>query len=99
MTFMRNLDDLQPESPQQGFQFPGVFEITAVGSTEADLGRLVPEILESLGLAVLAGSARTRPSSGGNYVSLSVSFTCPSRDKYDAAHAALRANPYIRWTL
>lgn len=96
---MRNLDDLQPESPQQGFQFPGVFEITAVGNTAADLARLVPEILEELGLSVLAGSVRARPSSGGNYVSLSVSFTCPSREKYDAAHAALRANPYIRWTL
>lgn len=96
---MRNLDDLRPETPQQGFQFPGVFEITAVGNTAADLDRLVPEILESLGLAVLAGSARTRPSSGGNYVSLTLSFTCPSRDKYDAAHAMLRADPNIRWTL
>lgn len=96
---MRNLDDLRPETPQQGFQFPGVFEITAVGNTAADLGRLVPEILESLGLAVLAGSARTRPSSGGNYLSLTLSFTCPSREKYDAAHAMLRADPNIRWTL
>ena len=96
---MRNLDDLRPETPQQGFQFPGVFEITAVGNTAADLDRLVPEILESLGLAVLAGSVRTRPSSGGNYVSLTLSFTCPSRDKYDAAHAMLRADPNIRWTL
>ena len=96
---MQNLDDLQPQTPQQGFQFPGVFEITAVGNTTADILRLVPEILEGIGLAVLAGSARSRPSSGGNYVSVSVSFTCPSREKYEAAHAALRANPYIRTTL
>jgi putative lipoic acid-binding regulatory protein len=40
-----------------------------------------------------------RPSREGNYVSVSVSFTCPSREKYDEAHAALRADPEIRWTL
>ena len=30
---------------------------------------------------------------------VSVTFTCPSREKYDAAHAALRADADIRWTL
>jgi len=35
----------------------------------------------------------------GNYVSVALSFTCPSREKYDAAHAALRADPDVRWTL
>ncbi|HET9819053.1 MAG TPA: DUF493 domain-containing protein [Rhodanobacteraceae bacterium] len=42
---------------------------------------------------------RERPSREGNYVSVSVMFTCPSREKYDAAHAALRADPGIRYTL
>jgi len=32
-------------------------------------------------------------------VSVSVSFTCPTREKYDEAHTALRADPGIRWTL
>ncbi|UXI67996.1 DUF493 family protein [Tahibacter amnicola] len=96
---MRNLDDLQPESPQQGFQFPGVFEITALGNATADLANKVPAILDGIGLTVLAGSTRTRPSREGNYLAVSVSFTCPTREKYDAAHAALRADPDIRWTL
>ena len=42
---------------------------------------------------------RTRPSAEGNYVSVIVTFTCPSREKYEAVHAALRADPDIRWTL
>jgi putative lipoic acid-binding regulatory protein len=50
-------------------------------------------------LSVLAGSLRVRPSREGKYVSVAVSFTCPSREKYDAAHEALRADPDIRWTL
>ena len=95
---MKDLDELKAEQPGQGFQFPGVFEITAMGSAAAQLERRVPDILEGLGLSVLAGSARVRPSREGNYVSVSVSFTCPTREKYDEAHAALRADPDIRWT-
>lgn len=96
---MKDLDDLQVEHPEKGFQFPGVFEITAMGSATAALEDKVPRILEGIGLAVLAGAVRVRPSREGNYVSVTASFTCPSREKYDEAHAALRADPDIRWTL
>ncbi|MBL8297863.1 MAG: DUF493 family protein [Rhodanobacteraceae bacterium] len=96
---MRNLDDIQPESPKQGFQFPGLFEITAMGSATADLVARVPALLARIGLGVIEGSIRTRPSREGKYVAVSVSFTCPSREKYDAAHEVLRADPDIRWTL
>lgn len=96
---MKSLDDLQPQSPDQGFQFPGAFEITAMGKSSAVLERRVPELIAGLGLNVLDGSLRVRPSREGNYVSVSVTFTCPSREKYDAVHAALRADPDIRWTL
>lgn len=96
---MKDLDDLQSQHPEKGFQFPGLFEITAMGSASAALEDKVPRILEGLGLGVLAGSLRTRPSREGNYVSVTLSFTCPSREKYDEAHAALRADPDIRWTL
>jgi len=96
---MKSLDDLQPQNPQQGFQFPGVFEVTAMGKAYAGLEQRVPEIIVGLGLAVLNGSLRTCPSAEGNYLSVSVTFTCPSRAKYEAVHAALRADPDIRWTL
>lgn len=96
---MRNLDDIQAETPQQGFQFPGVFEITAVGNANADLAARIVALLGAIGLQVLDGSLRTRPSREGNYVSITLSFDCPSREKYDAAHEALRADPDIRWTL
>ena len=96
---MKDLHDIRPQNPEQGFQFPGVFEINAMGSASAQLEHKVGEILAGLGLNVLAGSQRVKPSRAGNYVSVSVSFTCPTRELYDAAHAALRADPAIRWTL
>jgi putative lipoic acid-binding regulatory protein len=75
---MRELNDIE-KNEGQGFQFPGSFEITAMGNANANL--------------------RERTSREGNYVSVSVVFTCPSREKYEAAHAALRADPDIRYTL
>ena len=96
---MKDLEDLKAERPEQGFQFPGVFEITAMGRADADLERRVPEIVESVGVSVLAGSQRVRPSREGNYLAVSVSFTCPDREHYDAAHVVLRASEGIRWTL
>jgi putative lipoic acid-binding regulatory protein len=96
---MKSLDDLQPQKPGQGFQFPGAFEVTAVGKGHVGLEDRVPEIIVALGMAVLNGSLRTRPSNEGNYVSVSVTFTCPSREKYEAVHAALRDDPAVKWTL
>ena len=96
---MKTLDDLQPQNPQQGFQFPGAFEVTAMGKAHAGLEERVPEIIVGLGMAVLNGSERIRPSSNGNFVSVSVTFTCPSREMYEAAHAALRGDPAVKWTL
>ena len=93
------LDKIHAENPGQGFQFPGAFEITVIGTAHSGLEERVPEIIVGLGMAVLNGSMRTRPSNEGNYLSISVTFTCPSREKYEAAHAALRADPDIRWTL
>jgi putative lipoic acid-binding regulatory protein len=96
---MKNLDDIQAENPEQGFQFPGVLEITAMGNASAGLEHKLQRILAGLGLNVLAEAVRVRPSREGNYVSVTASFTCPTREKYDAAHAALRADEDIRWTL
>jgi putative lipoic acid-binding regulatory protein len=95
---MRDLDDIE-KNEGQGFQFPGSFEITAMGSANADLRERVQAILGELGLSVLEASVRERASSQGNYVSISVVFNCPTREKYEEAHAALRAHPDIRYTL
>lgn len=95
---MRDLDNIEP-AEGQGFQFPGSFEITAMGNAGASLRERVPGILRGLGLSVLDASVRERPSREGNYVAVTVAFTCPSREKYEAAHVSLRADPDIRYTL
>jgi putative lipoic acid-binding regulatory protein len=83
----------------KGFEFPGRFELAAMGTAGADLAQRVPAVIEGLGLAVDRQSLRTRASSAGNYESVSVAFVAETREQLDAAHAALRALPEIKWTL
>jgi len=96
---MQSLNHLQPQNSKQGFQFPGVFEITATGKANIGLEKRVPHLLALAGLTVLAGSLTSRLSRAGNYVSVHINFMCPTREKYEEAHRVLRADPDIRWTL
>lgn len=90
---------IRSDNPEHGFQFPGVFEISAMGSAECQLHVVVCETLEALGLTVFRDSLRQRPSTKGHYVSVTVVFEAHSREDYDAAHGALRAHPHVKWTL
>lgn len=83
----------------RGFQFPGTFEIAAMGPAEAGLEQAVPSSLEAAGLQVVPDSLSVRPSSAGRYVSVTVRFEAKSRQDYEAAHNALRAHPEVKWTL
>ncbi len=82
-----------------GFQFPGQFEITAVGASDADLTSQLPLLLEQAGVRLAGAEVRQRLSSAGNFVSVTVTIRCDDRAQYEAAHTALRAHPAVRYTL
>lgn len=84
---------------QRGFVFPGTLEISVMGPADVALDSLVVHTLESLGLLWHPETLRTKPSSQGKYVSVTVGFHAESREQYDAAHDALRALPEVKWTL
>ena len=83
----------------RGFQFPGTFEITAMGESVPELEAIVMSELVALGLTPDPGTVRHRSSSGGKFLAVSISFHCDTREQYQAAHQRLRAHPAIRWTL
>jgi len=85
--------------PGKGFQFPGVFEITALGPASAQLDTEIARLLSEAGLQVLHETVSTRSSSAGRFVSVTISFHAQSRADYDAAHVALRAHPEVKWTI
>ena len=91
--------ELKPQSPDQGFQFPGEFELTAMGPAGADLPSLVPDLLRGVGVVRVSEVLRVRASSNGNYLSVTISVYAERREDYESAHAALRAHPDVKWTL
>ena len=91
--------EIKSDNPEHGFQFPGVFEITAMGPAGAGLEAVIPALLEDAGIEVLRETVATRDSSGGKYVSIKLNFKAVSREQYEAAHAALRNHPEVKWTL
>ncbi|WP_049621573.1 YbeD family protein [Frateuria defendens] len=96
---MQEIDFSKAKEAGKGFNFPGEFEITAMGNAGADLPKRVPQILEGIGLHVLHETVKHRHSREGNFLSVTVSFRCENREQYDLAHATLRADPDIRYTL
>lgn len=90
-----------PEHPpeQRGFVFPGTLEISAMGAIEAGIGALMIHTLESMQITWYPDTLRSKPSTGGNYVSVTVAFHAETREQYDAAHEALRLLPEVKWTL
>lgn len=89
----------QGRDASRGFEFPGVFEIAAMGPAQARLEEEIPRLLTQAGLTVLHETVRTRESSAGRFVSVTIRFHAASRADYDTAHRALRAHPEVKWTL
>lgn len=91
--------DLHSDDPEHGFQFPGTFELSAMGAADKGLEAALPKLLADAGVEVLHESVAWKHSSGGRYVSVRIAFRAESRAQYDAVHAALRAHPDVKWTL
>lgn len=91
--------DLHSENPEHGFQFPGMFELSAMGPAQAGLQDDLPRRLRDAGIEVLTGATSWKHSSSGKYVSVRIGFLAASREQYDRAHQVLREHPDVKWTL
>ncbi|MCC8362872.1 DUF493 family protein [Lysobacter sp. A6] len=91
--------EIKSANPEHGFQFPGTFELSAMGSADKDLQAELPKLLMDAGIDVLRESVSWKHSSNGKYVSVRIAFKADSREQYDLAHEALRAHPEVKWTL
>src|SRR5690606_35561082 len=75
--------EIRSDNPEHGFQFPGEFEITAMGPAGSGLEEQVPSLLEAAGLPVLRGTVSVREASGGRFVSVRLTFRAESREQYE----------------
>jgi len=91
--------EIKSDNPEHGFQFPGTFELSAMGSADTGLESELPRLLAAAGIEVLEERISWKHSSSGKYVSVRIAFRAEDRAQFDAAHTALRAHPEVKWTL
>lgn len=91
--------EIKSDNPEHGFQFPGDFELSAMGMAGAGLERELPQRLMDAGIEVESESIDWKHSSNGKYVSVRIRFRAESREQYDQAHQVLRDHPEVKWTL
>ena len=91
--------DILSDNPEHGFQFPGTFELSAMGTAEKGLEHELPKALMDAGIDVLSEQVQWKHSSSGKFVSVRIAFRAETRADYDRAHEALRSHPEVKWTL
>ncbi|KGM52856.1 hypothetical protein N792_01055 [Lysobacter concretionis Ko07 = DSM 16239] len=91
--------EIKSDNPEHGFQFPGEFQLSAMGAADAGLERELPQRLIDAGIEVRSEQVEWKHSSNGKYVSVRVVFLADSREQYDRAHQLLRDHPEVKWTL
>ena len=91
--------EIKSDNPEHGFQFPGTFELSAMGAAEKDLETSLPTLLLDAGIEVVHESVTWKHSSNGRYVSVRISFRAENCEQYDRAHEVLRGHPEVKWTL
>jgi len=91
--------EIRSDNPEHGFQFPGTFELSAMGAADKGLESELPKLLAQAGVEVLEETVQWKHSSNGRYVSVRIGFRAESRAQYEAAPQARRAHPEVKWTL
>ncbi len=83
----------------EAYEFPGAFELSAMGASDAGIEQVLPQLIEAAGGQVLAGSLTVKPSRAGNYVAVRISFLASGRTQLDAVHQAVQNHPGVKWLL
>ena len=91
--------DITSSDPEHGFQFPGTFELSALGPATSGLEHALPQLLIAGGIEVLTEAVRWKHSANGKYVSVRIGFRAADRAQYDHAHEVLRGHPEVKWTV
>ena len=87
------------EEKQTLLEFPCRFPIKAMGLAEADFDALVVEIVRRHVPDLKESAVKTRSSSGGKYLSVTVTIEATSKLQLDAIYQALTDNERVPMSL
>lgn len=79
--------------------YPCEFPVKVMGMVSADFDQLVVEIVRRHCQDLTEGCVNTRTSSGGTYMSVTVTFTAESRSQLEALYAELNQHEKIKMVL
>jgi len=82
-----------------GLTFPCTFPIKAIGKARDDLDAIVFALVRPHTPDISEGAIRTRPSRGGNYLSVTVTVQATSQEQLDAIYISLSASEHLTMVL
>jgi len=80
-------------------EYPSRFPIKVMGLTHPDFSQTIFEVVRVHAPDIVEADIEIRASSGGNYVSLTVTITAVSREQLDNIYRALTGHPMVKYVL
>jgi putative lipoic acid-binding regulatory protein len=80
-------------------EYPSDFPIKVMGPMHDDFTQTITELVLLHDAEFHAGKIEMRPSSGGNYISLTVTVRATSREQLDNLYRALSSHPMVKFVL
>ncbi|MBK1694012.1 transcriptional regulator [Chromatium weissei] len=93
------MSHLHSDSQEFGFTFPCSFPIKAMGAANCGLEAAMLEIISRHAAAAIEPTVSIRPSRGGKWISVTVTFDVESRIQLDAIYQELTAHELVLWAL
>jgi len=86
--------------PEQSLiEYPSDFPIKVMGAMQDDFAETIVKLVQQHDPEFHAGRMEMRPSSGGNYLGLTVIVRATSREQLDALYQALTSHPMVKIVL
>lgn len=91
----------QPADPRKDslIEYPSLFPIKVMGVKNEHLVHEITEIAKKFDPNFDATTVELRPSSGGNYLGVTITITATSREQLDSTYLALTKHPLVKFVL
>ena len=80
-------------------EYPSAFPIKVMGANVDGFAQAIVELALQHDPGFDAATVEMRPSSGGNYLGVTITITATSREQLDALYRALTAHPMVKVVL
>lgn len=89
--------DVQPE--ESLIKYPCDFPLKIMGRRDDGFAQAIMDVVRQFDPAFDGATMEMRPSSAGNYISLTCTITATSRAQLDALYMALTSHPMVKIVL